>query len=263
MSTSQSLDRGLDILELLDRSPRPLGIREISRQLDLSPTIVQRLINTLSQRRYLRQDPETRRYGIGYQILGVGASLQNKDLLLVESRKEMARLTREMRVDAYLGVLQDDYAIYLLCVQSEGPVSLRSEPGQRLKLHSTAIGKVLLAALDDEAAKALLGAAPLPAITPATTTDSSRLVTSLAKVRAEGFALSLDENIVGITSVGAPIHNSGGEICAAISVAFSPHFSPELQVRDVIARVRQAADTISGNLGYTGPSLSTAAEPRQ
>ncbi len=250
MSTSQSLDRGLDVLELLDKAPRPLGIREISRQLDLSPPIVQRLINTMSRRRYIRQDPETRRYSIGYQILGIGASLQSKDILLLEGRKEMIRLTQRMRVDAYLGVQQDDHAIYLLCVQCDGPVAVRSEPGQLLRLHSTAIGKILLAAHDDETALALLGPGPLPAITPVTITDPRSLVASLGRVRAEGLAVIENENITGITSVGAPIRDSRGDVCAALSVSFSPHFTPEIQVSDVAAMVKEAAAKISENLGH-------------
>ena len=48
MSGNQSLERGLAILDLLDRAAEPMGIREIAREMKLSPTIVQRLANTLS-----------------------------------------------------------------------------------------------------------------------------------------------------------------------------------------------------------------------
>ncbi|MGO4834427.1 helix-turn-helix domain-containing protein, partial [Rhizobiaceae sp. 2RAB30] len=102
MTKSQSLERGLDVMELLNASARPLGTREIARQLDLSPAIVQRLLNTLAERHYIRQNAETKRYGIGYQVLNLGSSLQGKDALLVESRKELEALTKEMRLDTYL-----------------------------------------------------------------------------------------------------------------------------------------------------------------
>ena len=65
MSGNQSLDRGLAILDLLDRAAEPMGIREIARELKLSPTIVQRLANTLAQSGFIEQVLETRRYKLG------------------------------------------------------------------------------------------------------------------------------------------------------------------------------------------------------
>ena len=70
---SQSLERGLAVLELLDGSETPLGVRELARRLALGPAIVQRLLNTLGSRGYVEQAAETRRYRIGPRALGLGA----------------------------------------------------------------------------------------------------------------------------------------------------------------------------------------------
>jgi IclR family acetate operon transcriptional repressor len=246
---SQSLDRGLDVLELLDDAPAPIGIREMSRRLDLHPPIVQRLVQTLLSRGYVRQDPETRRYSIGYRVLTIGASIHRNDALIVASRRELTALTRQIRVDAYLGVQEGNEVVYLLNVQSEGPVSVRSEPGQSIYLHSTAIGKIILASRTEEEARRLLGAEPLSARTPKTITDPDHLIASLQKVRKDGFARVEDENILGISSVGAPILDASGKVCAAISVSYSRHFTPELRIRDVAELVKRAASNISASLG--------------
>ena len=249
MTKSQSLERGLDVMELLNASARPLGTREIARQLDLSPAIVQRLLNTLAERHYIRQNAETKRYGIGYQVLNLGSSLQGKDALLVESRKELEALTKEMRLDTYLAVMQDKQAIYLLSIQGEGPVTVRGEPGQAMPLHSTAIGKVLLAALSDEEALRLLTPGPLRAVTEKTITDPYLLVSSLAKMREQGYAFVVDENILGISSVGAPVRDSSGQVKAAISASFSRHFSPDIRIEEVADLVMRAARRIGRNIG--------------
>lgn len=259
MATSQSLDRGLDILEIINAADQPMGIREVARQLDISPPIVQRLINTLAQRRYLRQDPQSRRYSIGYQALSFIASLNANDALIVEARPEMVQLTKTLPLDTYLAVRQGPQAIYLLCVQSEGPVTVRSEPGQLLPLHSTAIGKIFLSDMGIEAAKDLLGPGPLPAITSATVTDPALLLQQLDSVRAKGVATVENENIMGITSAGAPIHDASGRICAAVSASFSPHFNPQLDIHQVITEVKAAADHISAKLGFRGRSPMAAA----
>lgn len=248
MTKSQSLERGLDVVELLNNSTRPMGTREIARQLDLSPAIVQRLLNTLADRHYIRQYAETKRYSIGYQVLSLGASLQGKDTLLVESRKELEALTKEMRLDTYLAVMQDRQAIYLLTIQGDGPVTVRGEPGQIMPLHSTAIGKVLLAAQSDEEALRLLTPGPLRAITEKTITDPYLLVSSLGKVREQGYAVVVDENIMGISSVGAPIRDVAGQVKAAISASFSRHFSPDLEIEEVAGLVMRAAKRIGRNI---------------
>ena len=251
-SKSQSLERGLDVLELLDAATAPVGIREISRQLDLHPPIVQRLVHSLLARGYVRQDPETRRYSVGYRALTIGASIHRNDALIVAARGELTALTRQIRVDAYLGVQAANQVVYLLCVQSEGPVSVRSEPGQSIHLHSTAIGKIILASHPEEEARRLLGTAPLALRTTKTVTDPDKLIGSLGKIRKDRFAIVADENILGISSVGAPILDASAAVCAAISVSYSRHFTPSLRIRNVAELVKQAAANISASLGHVG-----------
>ncbi len=249
MTKSQSLERGLDVIELIGASQHPIGTREIARALDLSPAIVQRLLNTLSERNYIHQDAETRRYRIGYQMLSIGASHQASDALLAESRKELEKIIRQIHVDAYLGVLRQDSVVYLLCVNGDGPVTVKTEIGQRIPIHSTALGKVLLAAMSEKQAADLLGSKPLPAITTRTITDPKKLVAALGEVRQRGYGAVEDENILGISSVGAPVTDAGGRVCAAISVSWSRHFTPELDEAGVAKLVSAAARAISYGIG--------------
>jgi hypothetical protein len=79
----------------------------------------------------------------------------------------------------------------------------------------------------------LLRVAPLSARTPKTITDPDKLIKSLQKVRKDRFASVEDENISGISSVGGPILDASGKVCAAISVSYSRHFAPLLRIRDV------------------------------
>ncbi|WP_051482120.1 IclR family transcriptional regulator [Paraburkholderia nodosa] len=176
----QSLERGLDVMELLNASQEPLGTREISRQLGLSPAIVQRLLNTLTEKHYLRRDPVTRQYSTGYQTLNMGAGLMARDTLLLEARKELQHLADSMRIDGYLGVLQDKTPMYLLCIDGKRPVTVRVLPGSPIGLHNTAIGKAILSSFPDEKALELLRTEPLEQSTAKTITDpgnSSRLCT--------------------------------------------------------------------------------------
>src|SRR5690606_37994016 len=128
LSGNQSLQRGLEILEILDKATAPLGVREIARQLGLSATIVQRLINTLSQYRFVTQDNETKRYSIGYRAFGLGWSLTKKDRLISVVKPELDILAAKHLLNGYLGILRGTRAIYILSTQSEGPIVIRSVP---------------------------------------------------------------------------------------------------------------------------------------
>ena len=207
---SQSLERGLDILEMIEAEGGDVGVRELARRLGLSPTIVQRLISSLALRGYIEKNSETARYRLGHRSLVLGASGELAFDYAVAARRELERLAHDHRLNGFVSVLRGGRAIYLLAVQADGPVAIKVSPGSEMPLHSTSAGKVLLASLGDGEARKLLGGRKLAAITAHTVTDPAVLVASLAKVRRQGFATVNEENIPGVLSVGAPDPRSRG-----------------------------------------------------
>jgi DNA-binding IclR family transcriptional regulator len=254
---SQSLERGLDILEMIEAEGAELGVRELARRAELSPTIVQRLISSLALRGYVEKNSETSRYRLGHRSLSLGASSERAFDYAVTARRELERLAREHRLNGFVSVLRGGRAIYLLAVQADGPVAIKVSPGSDMPLHSTSAGKVLLAALPDSEVRKLLGNRKLAAITPHTVTDSAALITSLAKVRRQGFATVNEENIPGVLSVGAPIRDRAGNVVAALSVAFPKYLDSGLTLGSVEPLVTGAALRISLMLGMPSAMLLT------
>lgn len=259
-SGSQSLERGLDILEMIEAESGDIGVRELARRLGLSPTIVQRLVSSLAVRGYIEKNTETSRYRLGHRSMILGASGERGVDYAATARRELDRLAHEHHLNGFVAVLRGGRAIYLLAVQAESPVAIRVSLGSEMPLHSTAAGKVLLASLDDGEARKLLGRAKLAAITPHTITDPAALVASLAKVRRQGFATVVEENIPGVLSVGAPITDRGGNVVAALSVAFPKYLESGLTLQGSIPLVTPAALRISRTLG--GGELGTASAVR-
>src|SRR5262245_40346533 len=209
---SQSLERGLDVLEVVESEGADIGVREIARRLDLSPTIVQRMVTSLAKRGYVDKNAETARYRLGYRALALGANSGAGADYIGTARRGLERLARGHSLNGFVSVLHDGRAVYLLAVQAEGPVAIKVAPGSEMPLHSTAAGKVLLASQSDPEARKLLGHGKLAAITPHTVTDPAAVITSLAKVRKQGFATVAEENIRGVLSVGAPIRDRTGKV---------------------------------------------------
>ncbi len=258
MSGNQSLERGLAILNLLDRAAEPTGIREIAREIKLSPTIVQRLANTLSQSGFIEQVSETRRYRLGYRAMLLGGAMKSEDRLMASASKELQLLADRHLLNGYLGVLRDNKIVYLDTVQSSGPVVVRISVGSQVNPHSTALGKVLLSELDTSAVKAVLGRAPYVQVTPNTLTQWSTLAEELEAVRRKGFAISREENINGVVSFGAAIRDASGKPVAALSAACLSNDRPKAEWPQLIQLVVDAAHRCSTTLGYRGAAIRFA-----
>jgi len=246
---SQSLERGLDVLEVVEAAGGEVGVREIGRRLRLSPTIVQRLVTSLARRGYVEKNSDTQRYRLGYRAMVLGASSEHGSDYIVTARRELERLARDHRLNGFVSVLHGGRAVYLLAVQADGPVAIKVDPGSEMPLHSTAAGKVLLASVGDAEARKLLGGGRLTAITPHTITDPAALVAVLAKVRRQRYALVVEENIRGVLSVGAPIVDRHGRVLAALSVAFPKYLEAGLTLQSVTPLVTGAAERISRVVG--------------
>lgn len=248
-SGSQSLERGLDVLEVVEAEGADIGVREIARRLELSPTIVQRMVTSLAKRGYVDRDSETARYRLGYRALALGAHSGGGSDYIVSARRELERLGRDHSLNGFVAVLHGGRAVYLLAVQAEAPLAIKVAPGSEMPLHSTAAGKILLAAQSDAEARKLLGTGKLAAITPHTVTDPAAVVAGLARVRKQGFATVSEENIRGVLSVGAPIRDRGGKVLAALSVAFPKYLDTGQTLQSVTPLVVEASQRVSRTVG--------------
>lgn len=255
MSTVQSLERGLAILGMLDAEPEPLGIREIARRLELSPTIVQRLANTLTKEGFIEQVAETRRYRLGFRAISLGSSMDRQDQLLTAATAELRRLANDHLLTSYLGVLRGTDVVYLHAIQGQGPIVVRVVPGARIRPHATAIGKALLAELPADDVAAIVGRPPYPAATASTITTKAALAEELERVRKRGYATVLDENLPGVSSVGAVIRDASGRAVAALSVAFPSQVHSRADWAATTQLVLDAAYRCSQALGYGGAQI--------
>jgi DNA-binding IclR family transcriptional regulator len=244
---NQSLERGLAVLEAFGARRAEIGIRELGRLLNLNKTIVHRLARTLLERGFLEQNPDTLRYAIGPRAFEVGQRYSIASGPAEAALPVLQRLADHGQLNAYLGVLRGASIVYLLTLQSSGPIVIRAKPGSPAHVHSTALGKVLLGAHRDPAA--LLGTKPLLRLTPSTLTDPGMVLAELKTVRAQGHAISDEENLPGVWAVGAPVVDRTGQVVAAISGACPRYQVTKVRAAEIVRAVRAAALQISKSLG--------------
>ncbi|MCW2791091.1 MAG: IclR family transcriptional regulator [Nocardioides sp.] len=210
-SSVQSVDRALDVLEALARAGKPVGVGELSELTGLPQGTAHRLLQSLQQRGYVRRDA-ARKYSVGTSAMRLADAAQRS--LARSSRPFLAELVTLSGETANLAVLEGDDIVYVAQVSSPHTLRMFAEVGRHVPPHSTAVGKVLLAAMPRERALAVLRRTGLPARTPATITDLDAFVAELDLVAAQGWAADEEEQESGIRCVAVPVLGSGPPVAA-------------------------------------------------
>ena len=254
------LDKSLSVLELLLQKGSAMNMTEISEKLEIYPSTIHRILDTLKYRGYVEQNPHTQKYQLGLKALELGMAKLHQMNLVKEATPYLKELVNQCNETVHLGVLEEEEVLYLAKEESSHTIRMCSYVGKRAPLHCTALGKVLLAYLSAEERKKILGEKVLPRLTENTITDKRELEKELGKVREQGFALDREENEKDVRCVAAPIRNHQGEVIAALSIS-SPIFRIDKNTQNNLKEALiQTSREISKRLGYNGKLLKIIIE---
>lgn len=245
----KSADRTLDILELLGAEPRGLTISEISGRLKFARSSTHGLVHTLESRGYLSQDGR-RRYQLGARLVQLGFNAGDRIELRSVARASLERLVASTHDTAMLAIPSQGELLYVDKVLSDAR-DVRTDPRvtSRVPLHSSSLGKALLAAVDDGSVTRIVGRAGLQSVTPYTIPDARRLLADLAQTRKRGYSVDQQEAIVGVFCVGAPVRDHTGRSVAAISLSTIKDFFKPERTGPLVAA---AAVEVSHAMGWKG-----------
>jgi DNA-binding IclR family transcriptional regulator len=145
--------------------------------------------------------------------------------------------------------------VYLKVVKSNGPIAINNAPGSLALPHSTAFGKVMLAALSDKEAAEVLGKEPYKRLTKKTKVTFRALLSDLRDIRQTDIAISDEENLPNVYSVGAPVRDASGEVVASLSGAVPRQGLTKREIENLNQLVKSAADSVSRKMGAPPSSL--------
>ena len=250
----QSVDRAVAILEILARDGEA-GVTEVARELDVHKSTASRLLAALDRRELVTQDTARGKFRLGVGIVRLAGAASRKLDVVQESRPVCRALAQEVGETVNLAILSGRDALYLDQVAGPAALSPHNWAGQRIPLHATSDGKVLLADLSEGELAACL-APPLARFTDRTITDLAEFGELLAEVRRRGFATAVEELEAGLTAIAVPVRNAEGNVIASIS-ASGPSFripAERIPALAVAARPRRGR-------GLPPPGLARTAEP--
>ncbi len=260
MTGTNSLERALALLDVVEKTPGGLRNAEISRRLRMPKSTCSWILARLERAGYLICDGDTRRYKIGLKTIALAHGAFRELGFRSCAEPVLYRIASETGLAAGIGVLEDRQVLVVDRVEApefsgsrrfidERPRDQR-EIGRELPAHSTALGKVLLAYLSRAALVECLDELVLTQRTPRTIVSHAELVLELRKIRRRGYATSDEEHSRGVRAISAPIFDFTGAVPAAISVNGNPSAAIWKAPRRLIALVTAAAHDISSSARF-------------
>jgi len=251
----QTVSNALRLLEAF-REEDEIGVSELARRLDLHKNNVFRLLATLEERGYIEQSPESDRYRLGTRCLELARAFSHGQSLLHRVRPILESLSAALNETVHLGVLREYEVVHLDGEQPRQLVLTASRIGERLPVHCTALGKVLLGCGADAVRESFdrdwVSARGLQQRTEATICDRDKFFEHLRSVAGQGFALDLEECEVGLRCVATPVFDASGHVVAALS-ASGPAFrlAEDHLLRQVLPVLNAASERLSRELGHS------------
>jgi IclR family transcriptional regulator, KDG regulon repressor len=234
---------------------RPVPFSDIASALPFARTTVHRILYSLEKLGYLEKDGASGHYQLAGKFFELSGPVVHFRRLQSVAKSVMQNLLLRFGETVNLGVLDEGQVAYIEVLQSSSALRIAAMAGERNPVHSTALGKAILAYLPESEIATILEEHPLIKMTPKTITQRKHLLEHLAGVRERAVALDMEENLSGVICVAAPIFDQAGRVIAGLSISGpAPRMQPKLtQVQD---EIREAASATSHMLSPSALAAS-------
>lgn len=244
--TVQPILKALRLFEAVARKSHDVTLTEISNELDLPKTTTFRYLQTLSVAGFLRHDVASDRYSIGPRVSMFAETAADYALLRSSALPKMKAITDSYGETVNLAVSSGLDIVYIQMTKGGRQLRMQARIGEHHPLHSTAVGKAILAFLPPGERDAIIEA-PLTEMTMKTVQSIATLRRHLTETQRRGYALEREETETGLSCVGVPLFDKSGYPIAALSLA-APDKRLMSIVEDAARDLKRAADEISARL---------------
>lgn len=247
-NTIKSLDRAMAVFEYLSTS-QGKALSDLAADTGQSPATVYRILITLEGRGLVEFDAEDQVWHIGPQAFVIGSRFLHRTSLVDRARPVLRRLMQQTGETANLGVEQNGQVLFVSQVEAAATIRAFFAHGTLSPMHSSGIGKALLAHMATDWLDDYFKNQTLEVFTDHTITDPKDLRADLAETRTRGFAIDGEEKNLGMRCIAAPVFDMNHEVVAGISVSGPTSRIAVEQIDTIGAAVIEAAQSLSQSLG--------------
>ena len=229
-----------------------MGATELSKKLKYHPATISRILQILNKKGFLRQDEKTRKFMLGSAANKLGKGIFTpfaNDLLLI-AKPYLRELSELLGETVVLQVVFGDSAVCVDVVQGTRGLSIRFNPGDRIPVHVSPGGKVILSYYDPEDIDKLFSRG-FQSFTHKTITDLDVFKRELQMAREQGVAFGREEATVGVNAIGVPVLDPKGiPIAAVLVVRLASKVEYDLNSPEIVS-MKKIADEIGRQIGLS------------
>ena len=245
-----TLIKAANILDYFIKENRSVTLTELTEALNMYPSAVHRILNTLIYLKYIEKIPNIGKYQLGLKSLELGmAKLYQLDVVK-EAEPLITELSIKYNENVYLGTLLEDMVFYQAKKEALNTVKVDTHLGTRTYFNCTALGKVLVAFLPKDKREKIYQNIGFRKFTENTITNKSMFEKELINIRKKGFAIDNEEHERDIQCIAAPIRDYSGKVIAAMSISGPSYRFRVEQQPQLISDVIKYGYEISKRLGY-------------
>ena len=240
-----SLEKAFQVLEAFRDTHRTMTMAEIARAAKLDRSATQRLVHTMEQLGYVRRVAGAV-YGLAPKVLTLSYNYLRSRELIERASPYLLDISRTLGETSNLQELDGHEIVFLARFPGRHLVNVDFAVGYRLPAVFTASGRAMLSKLDPALRRELIGRTPPAPVTPYTEVDPKRLQARIAEAAEKGYAIVMNQTLVGDISVAAAITDHHGHPIAAINVAVpTTRWTVEKAEEQLVPHVQLAATSIS------------------
>ncbi|WP_219416697.1 IclR family transcriptional regulator [Pseudonocardia nigra] len=239
----QSVERVLDLLEAMADAGGVAGLSDLAASSGLPLPTIHRLVRTLVDRGYVRQEP-SRQYALGPRLIRLGESASR--MVGTWAAPHLTRLVDALGESANLALFDGGQVVYVAQVPGRHSMRMFTEVGRRVSPHCTAVGKAILAQLPPARVHDVLRRTDFVAHTPTTITDPATYLQALDQVREQGHAMDEGEQEIGVRCVAVGLDS--GPAPAALSISGPTTRMTDDLIERAVPELRAAADALAAEL---------------
>lgn len=252
----QSVDRAIQILQFLTDAPE-LTTSEIARRLGVHRSTASRILATLESRDVVEQVAQRGAYRLGIGILRMAYPVSTRFDLARDGQAICDALAEATQETTNIAILDQGHAVTITQSTGQQMVGVAGQyVGQRVPLHATSTGKLLLAHAPDDVWQSVISQ-PLKQYTEATLQNVSELANELETIRQQGWSSAIGEWEQGINALAVPVRDTTGFLVAVVSVTAPDFRMPAARFEEFLTQVQHAAKDFETRLGFS-PVVPTA-----
>lgn len=215
-----SLEKGLRVLGAFDSGRQFMTLREVAEACGLDKSAAQRFTHTLTQLGYLEKCGETRRYALGKKVLELSFNYLRANTLVEAASPVLIDLQKRCGERVNLSLFDDTSIVYAIRQLAKREYYFSSLIGRRMPIYCTSGGRIMLSHLEKDQVNDILRRCTLKPITPRTIYEPAKIRAKIAEAREKGYALTVEETVLGeLVVAGAILAN--GRPAAAVHIAGS------------------------------------------